>query len=86
MRKDRGGRLRDHERRTVLHRGYEVKKADVVLGKRYLAKVSGKIVTVVPYYKTVDRGWFATNCATGRTIRVKTAARLREIREEGNRG
>ena len=64
----------------------KVKKADVILGKRYLAKVSGKIVTVVPYYRTVDRGWFATNCATGREIRIKTAARLREIGEEGNRG
>lgn len=62
-----------------------MKKSDVVLGRRYMARVSGKLVTVVPYYKAVLGGWHATNCATGRTIRVKTAARLRPIPGEAIR-
>jgi hypothetical protein len=54
-----------------------VKKADVELGKLYLAKVSDKVVKVRVYAPCQYGGWYATNTATGREIRVKTAARLR---------
>jgi hypothetical protein len=52
-------------------------KADVVLKGVYVVKVSGKLVRV-----RVDRvcefgGWYGTNLATGREIRIRTAAKLR---------
>lgn len=53
-----------------------MKKKDVQIGKRYRANVSGKRVSVRIDRETPLGGWFATNLATGRTIRIKTAARL----------
>jgi hypothetical protein len=54
-----------------------VKKADVELGKLYLAKVSDKVVKVRIEVPSIYGGWLATNTVTGREVRVKTAARLR---------
>lgn len=62
-----------------------MRKQDVVIGSVYLAKVSGKRVKVridsvreVPGYlgsRSTTR-WSATNLATGRTIEIRSAARL----------
>jgi hypothetical protein len=56
-----------------------MKKADVKLGGIYLAKVSGTVVPVrilgVQVYP--HSGYVAESQMTGRTIHVKTAARLR---------
>ena len=72
-----------------------MKRADIEVGKSYLAKVSGKLVSV---QITEDRGewygdsicvvhcgWDAVNESTGRQIYIRSAARLREIRPSENR-
>lgn len=54
-----------------------MKKADVSIGGRYLAKVSGHVVTVRITAESQYGGWNATNIATGREVRIRTAQRLR---------
>ena len=54
-----------------------MKKADVIIGQRYAAKVSGKIAHVRIVRESPYGGWDAINVATGRQVRIKTAARLR---------
>lgn len=54
-----------------------MKKADVQIGGRYIAKVSGKLARVRIIGESIYGGWDATNEATGRDVRIKTAARLR---------
>jgi hypothetical protein len=72
-----------------------MKKANVKVGETYLAKVSGrlqrvKVLREVSSYREVGRyalgkhtrlstEWDATNIATGRTIRIKSAQRLRPL-------
>jgi hypothetical protein len=56
-----------------------MKASDVKIGHVYLVKVSGKLARVridrdVPYPL---KGWWGTNEATGRDVRIKTAGRLR---------
>lgn len=61
-----------------------MKAAEVRIGDRYIAKVSKKIVTVRIVDKSRYRnGWEAVNEATGRTIHIKTAARLRANTQPG---
>jgi hypothetical protein len=60
-------------------------KRDVQLGHIYDAKVSGRVVPVRITREHPNGGWEAINPATNRTIRVRTAARLRPTGEEGNR-
>ena len=54
-----------------------MKKADVKIGGIYLAKVSQQLTKVQLVRESPYGGWDATNLATGRTVRIKTAARLR---------
>lgn len=54
-----------------------MRKADVVIGGDYRAKVSGRLATVRIVAESPYRGWEARNLETGRTVRIKTAARLR---------
>ncbi len=55
-----------------------MRKADVVLGRTYIVKVSGKLAKVrLDRECTYGSGWLATNVATGREIRIRSAARLR---------
>jgi hypothetical protein len=54
-----------------------VKKAQVEIGGRYIAKVSGSLVTVRIKAEHSLGGWLATNEQTGRSIRIKSAQRLR---------
>lgn len=54
-----------------------MKKADVVLGKTYVVKVSGhlapvKLESVSPY-----GGWNGRNTRTGREIHIRSASKLR---------
>lgn len=53
-----------------------MKKADVVVGTTYYAKVSGKRVKVRIDAVSRFGGWDATNLETGREIRIRGAARL----------
>lgn len=54
-----------------------MKAKNVHVGDVYAVKVSGKIAEVKIDFETLPRGWVGTNLATGRTVLVKTAARLR---------
>jgi len=54
-----------------------MKKADVKVGERYSAKVSDKVVVVRIDAENPHGGWDATNEATGKKVRVKSAQRLR---------
>jgi hypothetical protein len=54
-----------------------MKKKDVIVGGRYTAKVSGKVVTVRLLRENPWGGWTARNLDTGREVHIKTAARLR---------
>lgn len=54
-----------------------MKKKDVVLGRTYAAKVSGKLVQVRLDRESPYGGWDGANLTTGRAVRIKTAARLR---------
>ena len=54
-----------------------MKKADVEIGGAYVAKVSGNLVAVRIDRESPYGGWDATNLATGRAVRIRSAARLR---------
>jgi hypothetical protein len=54
-----------------------MQKHHVKVGATYLVRVSGTL-TKVRLTREHDRGgWYGTNLATGREIRIRTAARLR---------
>ena len=54
-----------------------MKKHEVKVGAKYLAKVSDKVVPVRINAENPHGGWDATNEATGKKVRVKSAQRLR---------
>jgi len=54
-----------------------MKKHEVKLGSEYVAKVSGKLVHVRIDSENPHGGWGATNLATKKTVRIKSAQRLR---------
>jgi hypothetical protein len=53
-----------------------MKKADVKIGGEYFATVTNKKVTVRIDAENSSGGWDATNLATGKKVRIKTAGRL----------
>lgn len=54
-------------------------KKDVQVGATYVVKVSGKTAGVKIVAEHHLGGWLGRNIATGRDIRVRTAARLRRL-------
>jgi hypothetical protein len=54
-----------------------MKKADVQIGQSYTAKISGQIQSVRITRESPYGGWLGVNPATGREIRIRTAAKLR---------
>ena len=58
-----------------------MKKDEVKVGGLYTAKVSDKVVSVRIDSANSRGGWNATNTATGKTIRIKSAQRLRGAAE-----
>lgn len=54
-----------------------MKAKDVQIGGTYMAKVSGKLTSVTLLQTSSYGGWDALNEATGKRVRIKTAARLR---------
>jgi hypothetical protein len=54
-----------------------MKAAHVSLGQDYWVKVSGNLAKVRILRESEYGGWVGKNLATGREIRVKSAARLR---------
>ena len=59
-----------------------MKKADVKIGGRYIAKVSGKTAVVRIVGLLSYGGWSAVNEITHRQIAIKSAQRLTERRPE----
>jgi hypothetical protein len=56
-----------------------VKKAEVQIGATYTAKVSGTVVPVTILAGHSLGGWLAKNTITGRSVRIKSAQRLRKL-------
>lgn len=54
-----------------------MKKNEVELDGVYITKVSGRLVPVRILRESPYGGWDATNLATGRAVRIRSAARLR---------
>ena len=54
-----------------------MKKAQVQVGRTYIAKVSGTLTAIRITGQSAHGGWDAVNTKTGRAIRVRSAARLR---------
>ena len=54
-----------------------MKKNEVMIGSRYMAKVSDKVTVVRIDSESQYGGWNATNLMTGREIRIRSAQRLR---------
>ncbi|MCS6886377.1 MAG: hypothetical protein RMM17_06835 [Acidobacteriota bacterium] len=61
-----------------------MRKKEVFVGHKYKAKVSGKATTVLITAESRLGGWNAINLATGRNIRIKSAARLTPCEESAN--
>jgi len=60
-----------------------MKKDEIKIGNAYQAKVSDRIVTVRIDSTNSHGGWNATNTATGKRIRIKSAQRLRRAVNAG---
>jgi hypothetical protein len=58
-----------------------MKRNEVKVGGVYVAKVSGRLVEVRLLRESPYGGWEALSLATGRTVRIKTAGRLRRPAE-----
>jgi hypothetical protein len=54
-----------------------MQKHHVKVGATYIVKVSGTLAKVRITREHERGGWYGTNLATGREIRIRTAARLR---------
>ena len=52
-------------------------KKEIEIGGTYIAKVSGKLTSVRIDSASTYGGWDATNTATGKTVRIRTAGKLR---------
>jgi hypothetical protein len=55
-----------------------MKKSDVQIGATFLVKVAGNLVPVKITREHDNGGWEGTSVKTGKTIRIKTAQRLRK--------
>ena len=59
-----------------------MKKQDVQTGSIYITKVSGVLAKVRITRESPYGGWYGTNLATGREVRIRGAARLRRPANE----
>ncbi len=59
-----------------------MKKADVIVGKRYVMKVSNKLATVLITNVCQYGGWYGLNTKTNRDVRIRSAAKLRYTEEQ----
>ena len=55
-----------------------MQKHNVQIGTTYIVKVSGMLAKVRITREHPRGGWYGTNLATGRELRIRTAARLRK--------
>ncbi len=59
-----------------------MKKRDIEIGTTYIAKVSGVLAKVRITGESPYGGWRGKNLATGREVRIRSAARLRRPANE----
>lgn len=59
-----------------------MKNEDVVVGERYVSRVSGSITVVEILGKGHPKGWIAKNLKTGREVHFKTGGRLWHLASE----
>jgi hypothetical protein len=62
-----------------------MKKNEITIGGTYLAKVSDKVVPVRIDAESRHGGWDATNLATNKRVKIKSAQRLRGEVKAGNK-
>ena len=48
-----------------------MKKRDVQIGNTYIAKLSGVLAKVHITRESLNGGWYGTNLATGREVRIR---------------
>jgi hypothetical protein len=64
-----------------------MQKRNVRIGAIYYVRVGGNMTEVRITRESPNGGWYGTNQATGREIRIRTAARLRsEVPAKGITG
>lgn len=61
-----------------------MKKQDVQIGAEYSAGVSGRVAVIRIDRESPHGGWVGTNMVTGRTVRIRSAARLRAEAPSGS--
>ncbi len=61
-----------------------MKQSQVQIGQSYIARVSGKLVVVRIVSESRYGGWNGVNTETKRDVRIKTAARLRGVADNGS--
>jgi hypothetical protein len=61
-------------------------KREVTIGTTYIAKVSGVLAKVRITGESPYGGWLGKNLATGREVRIRSAARLRRPANEAPYG
>ena len=59
-----------------------MKKSEIEIGTTYIAKVSGVLAKVRITGESPCGGWRGKNLATGREVRIRSAARLRRPANE----
>ena len=59
-----------------------MKKNDVQIGATYLVKVASNLVPVRIDREHDNGGWMGTSAKTGKTIRIKSAQRLRKCLDD----
>jgi len=59
-----------------------MKKAQVEIGKVYLAKISGNLTGVRIWRESPYGGWDGANTKTGRQVRIKSGQKLRKLIED----
>ena len=59
-----------------------MKKREIEIGTTYIVKVSGVLANVRITGESLYGGWRGTNLATGREVRIRSAARLRRPARE----
>jgi hypothetical protein len=62
-----------------------MKSSEITVGNTYSAKVSDKVVPVRIDRENARGGWDATNLVTNKTVRIKSAQRLRGPVERGSK-
>ena len=55
-----------------------MKKSEITLGAFYQAKISGRLTVIQLDYESEYGGWYGTNLATSKQVRIRSAAKLRK--------